>query len=172
MNSNILPNVWRFLALLAVQVLILRPLFSTVGSYATILIYPLFVFFLPVKLPTPYLVVLGFVMGLFVDFFYVTLGIHASAGAFSGLIRPLVFAAFGPKSGFSGKEPVFSRFYFNWQSTLSAAAFFMVLHLFWYFAVDAFSYVFFVSVSLKTLVAWVLSMIFVVFYMALFKTQY
>ncbi len=169
MNNSILPSIWRYLGLVAVQVLILKQL--SLGPYFAVLLYPLFIFFLPLKLATPYLVLLGFWVGLSVDFFYGSLGVHASAGAFSGLARVLVFATFGPKGGLSGKEPVFSPLHFGWQSALSAAAFFMLLHIFWYFSVDEFTFVYFTKITLKTIASWFLTMIFVVFYMALFRTK-
>lgn len=170
MNSNvILPNLWRFMGLVAVQVLILKQL--SLGAYFSVLLYPLFIFFLPLQLATPYLVLLGFAVGLTVDVFYSSLGVHASAGAFSALARVLVFATFGPRGGFSGKEPVFSPVYFGWQSALSAAAFFMLLHLFWYFSVDEFTFVYLTKITLKTLASWFLTMIFVVFYMTLLRTR-
>lgn len=169
MNNSILPNIWRYLGLVAVQVLILKQL--SLGAYFTVLLYPLFIFFLPLKLATPYLVLLGFWVGLSVDFFYASLGVHASAGAFSGLARVAIFATFGPKGGFSGKEVVFSPQNFGWQSALSAAAVFLLLHIFWYFSVDEFTFVYLTKITLKTIASWFLTMIFVVFYMALFRTK-
>ncbi len=169
MNNSLLPNIWRYLGLVAVQVLILKQL--SLGAYFSVLLYPLFIFFLPIKLATPYLVLLGFWVGLSVDFFYASLGVHASAGAFSGFARALIFATLGPKGGFSGKEPVFSPTYFGWRSTLSALTVFMLLHIFWYFSVDDFTVVYFTKITIKTIATWFLTMIFVVFYMALFRTK-
>jgi hypothetical protein len=171
MNSNILPHVWRFFVLTLFQVLVLKQLALSAGSYFNVLIYPLFIFFLPIRIATAYAVLLGFAIGITVDSFYGSLGVHASAGAFSGLIRGVILEAFGPKGGLKGKEPVFAPQYFGWQSFLQAMGVFMVFHLFFYFSVDAFTFVYFTTITLKTLASWVLSMIFVLLFMAFFKVR-
>ena len=81
MNTNLLPNLWRFVLLVAVQVLLLKQVAVTAGSYFNVLLYPLFVLFLPVQLFVPYVVLLGFAVGMTVDYFYVSFGLHASAAA-------------------------------------------------------------------------------------------
>lgn len=172
MNSNILPNVWRFFGLLAVQVLLLKQMGQAVNStYFNVLLYPLFILFLPMQTAAPVLVLLGFAIGMAVDIFYATPGIHASAGAFSGFARTFVVGAFAPKGGFSPKEPIFSPTHVSWQTFIQGAAAFMFLHIFWYFSVDAFTFVFFGSILLKTLAAWALTMIFVVLYAALLNPK-
>lgn len=170
MNSSALyANLWRFVGLVATQTLLLKQVSVSVGQYFNILLYPLFIFLLPIQMATPYIVGLGFSIGLVIDFFYGTPGIHASAGAFSGFARTLIFYAFAPKGGFSGKELVFSPHFFGWQIFLQTVAVFFALHLFWYFSVDAFTFVYFTAITVKTLAAWVLTMIFVVLYMVMFN---
>jgi hypothetical protein len=170
-SSNIFPHIWRFLGLAATQALLLKQVSASVGPYFNIFLYPLFIFFLPLQIATPYLVLLGFSMGMTIDFFYHSIGVHASAGAFAGVIRPLILMAFAPKGGFSGKEPIFAPSYFGWQLYLQAAAVFFLLHLFWYFSVDAFTFVYFGTITLKTLSAWLLTMIFIVLYTTMFNPK-
>lgn len=171
MNSNLFPNFWRFLLLVAVQVLFLKQVAVSAGPYFHVLLYPLFVLLLPVRLWVPYLVLLGFLVGMAVDYFYASYGLHASAAAFSGFSRSIVFKAFEPKGGFSGKEPVFSPHYFGWVTFVQASALFFFLHIFWYFSVDYFTFYYFRDIALKTLSSWALSMIFVVFYGFLFNPK-
>lgn len=172
MNSSVFPNIWRFLGLLAVQVLLLKQMGQAVSStYFNVLLYPLFILFLPLQMAAPFTVLLGFAMGLAVDIFYASPGVHASAGAFSGFARTLVVGAFAPKGGFTNKEPVFTPYFVTWQTFLQGAAAFLFLHLFWYFSVDAFTFVFFGSIMLKTLAAWGLTMIFVIIYAGLFNPK-
>jgi hypothetical protein len=161
MNSSVLyANLGRFLLVLAIQGLLLQQVALSVGEYFNILIYPLFIFLLPIQLATPYLVGLGFLIGICVDFFYQSPGVHASAGVFSGWARAFIFKVFAPKGGFSGKESTFSPAYFGWQMYLQTLAVFMVVHAFWYFSVDAFTFVYFGSIAMKTLASWILSMAF------------
>jgi hypothetical protein len=171
MNNKFFPNFWRFIGLVAVQVLLLKQMTVSLGAYFNILLYPLFIFLLPTQLATPYVVLLGFGVGLTVDFFYASIGVHASAGAFSGFFRFLLFAAFAPKGGYSGKEPIFSPAHMGWSLYLQVSAWFFLAHLFWYFSVDDFTIVYFGTVTLKTIAGWVLTMIFVWLYTAMFNPK-
>lgn len=173
MNSSVLPNVWRFFGLVLVQGLLLKQMGEAIHStHFNVLLYPLFILFLPMQMAAPFLVLLGFGVGIAVDIFYQTPGVHASAGAFSGFMRSFVIAAFSPKGGFSAKEPIFAPVHVSWQTYLYGAGVFMFLHLFWYFSVDAFTFVYFGSILLKTMIAWVITMIFVVLYAAMFNPKW
>ena len=171
MNSALMPSVWRFVILVALQLLLLLQISQSAGTYFNILIYPLFIFFLPLRMPTPYAILLGFACGMAVDFGYSSPGVHASAAAFSAFARSFLFGFFEPKGGFSGKENVFAPAYFGWAIFLQVLAAFLMLHLFWYFSVAEFTYVYFTTILLKTLAAWVLTMIFAVFYTLLFNPK-
>lgn len=171
MNVNLfLPSFWRFLGILALQVLLFKQM-ALAGPYLTVLLYPLFILLLPLSLETPYLVLLGSLTGFMVDAFHGTWGVHASAGAFAGLIRTAVLGVFTPKGGNLQKEPIFSPIHVSWQTFIQAAALFFALHIFWYFAVDAFTFVYFGAITMKTAACWALSMIFVVLYVALFNPK-
>lgn len=171
MNNLVISNLWRFFGTVAAQVLIFRHLGTAVGAYFNIHIYPMFILLLPIKIPTSVALLLGFLCGLVVDFFYGTIGVHASAGAFAGYARSFVFGAFEPNGGFSGKEPIYAPHYFGMQSFLQVSGVFLLLHLFWYFSVEQFTLVYFGTISLKTLAAWGLSMIFAFFYILLFNPK-
>lgn len=172
MNNLVLPNLWRFLALVAFQVLVLKQLATATGSaYFNVLLYPLFILMLPLALPSSFAVLLGFLLGITVDFFYASPGVHASAAVFSAFARGVVLSFFEPKGGFSGKEPVIAPEYFGFQTFIQVAALFFFAHLFWYFSVEQFTFVYFGSILLKTLSAWALTMIFVVIYGLLFNPK-
>lgn len=172
MNSSVLlPSLWRFIVLTLVQVLVLKQVALLGGPYFNILIYPLFILLLPIEIPTAFAVMLGFGIGLAVDVFYNSPGVHASAGAWSAFARSFLLQAFEPKGGFSGKEIVPAPAYFGWPWFVQVAALFFALHLFWYFSVDAFTFVYFGTITLKTLAAWALTMIFVIFYGFLFNPK-
>ena len=172
MNSSFLfPNLWRFIGLVLLQGLVLQQVGTTAGPYFNVLLYPLFILFLPIELPTIYAVLLGFAAGMTVDLFYGSPGVHASAGAFSGFARAFIVKAFEPRGGFTSKEPIPAPSIFGWTWFLQVAGIFFLLHLFWYFSVEAFTFVFFTTISLKTAAAWVLTMLFTVFYGFLFNPK-
>ena len=172
MNSSLIPSIWRFLGLVAVQTLLLKQMGAAVDSiYFNVLLYPLLVLFLPMELSAPIAVLLGFAVGMAVDLPYGTPGVHASAGAFSAFAKPIVIAVVGPKGGFTSKELIFSPHHVSWQTFLQGSSLFFFLHLFWYFSVDAFTFVYFSSIIFKTVAALFLTMIFVVLYAAMFNPK-
>jgi len=165
MNGNsITPHILRFIGLVAVQSLLLNQMTGSVGVYFNVLLYPLFILFLPLQMPTPFLVVLGFAVGFAVDAFVPSWGVHASAGAFSGFVRGLAFMPFAPKGGFSAKDPIFAPAHIGWQTFLQGAALFMAAHILWYFTFSYFAPVFGWEILKKTAAAWIFTMIFVGLY--------
>lgn len=171
MNSNLFPQLSRFLVFWLTQGLVLKQIAVKAGSYFNILLYPLFILLLPFQLATPWLVMLGFSIGLMVDFFYGNIGVHASTGAFLGWIRGFVFFAFEPRAGYSGKEPIASPAHFSWRWFAPLTAIYLFLACFWYFSVDYFTFYYFSSILLKTLAAWGLTMIFVFLYVLAFNPK-
>lgn len=173
MNSSILfSNFWRFIGLIVVQVVILSKVSLAANGYCNILIYPLFILFLPTQLATPAAVMLGFAIGLTVDFLTGTIGVNASAGAMSGYARAIILHRFAPKGGFSGKELIPAPEYFGWRWFLGVAALFFAVHIFWYFSMAYFTPVYLLAkIVPQTLLGWTLTMILVVLYTRLFHPK-
>ena len=74
-SSNFFPNFWRFIGLTAIQVVILSRVSLAANGYCNILLYPLFILFLPIQIATPAAVFLGFLIGLVVDVLSATPGV-------------------------------------------------------------------------------------------------
>lgn len=170
-NTLLLPNLWRFIGLAMVHLLLMKPMSEVLGPPFHILLWPLFLLFLPIELGTPLAVLLGFALGILVDFMYGSLGVHASAGAFSAYARSFILAAYEPKGGFSGRETVPSPVWFGWPWFLQVSGIFFLLHLFWYFSVEAFTFYYIGTILLKTAVAWLLTMAFVAIYAFIFNPK-
>lgn len=165
MNSNAtLPTILRFLVLVGLQIFALKQVGNAIGVYFNILIYPLFLLLLPIRSLTTVNILLGFVLGLIIDWSYGSVGVHASAGVFGGFIRNFCISFFAPKGGFSEKIPVASPHHITWQVFLSIAATYFALYLFWYFSVDVFTMVEYITIILKTVTAWILTMLMVWLY--------
>lgn len=170
-GSNVTPNILRFLGLVAVQSLLLNQMTNSVGVYFNVLLYPLFILFLPLQMPTPYLILLGFAVGIAVDAPIPSWGVHASAGAFSGYMRGFALMPFAPKGGFSAKDPIFAPSHMGWQTFMQGAAVFMALHILWYFTFSYFAPVFGWEILKKTAAGWAFTMIFVALYAAMFNPK-
>ena len=125
MNSSVLTNAWRFVFLVLLQVLVFKRL--TVGwenfNYVNVFIYPIFILLLPFRTPRVVVVTLGFLIGIVVDLFYDSPGVHASAGTFLGWIRPGVLAMLEPRGGYNqnqspAKKHLGISWFFSYSSTM------------------------------------------------------
>lgn len=93
---NLIPiNIFRFLLLLFLQVIF----FSNIHFHplVDIYIYPLFILLLPFSTPNWLLLLLSGAIGLSVDFYLGSLGMHAAASILVGYLRPRIIAVITPK---------------------------------------------------------------------------
>lgn len=169
MSNAVFSNLLRFIGLVLVQVLVLKSI--TIGgadfNYISIFVYPLFIILLPLRTPHSVLVLLGFLLGLSVDAFYDSYGVHASASVFTGFIRPYVLGIFEPKGGYNlNHSPTKHRFGINWFAIYAATI--MFLHFFFYFSVEVFTFYYIGEIFLRTVSSFLISMILIIIYQYLF----
>ena len=169
MNNNVVfTNASRFVLLCLFQVWILRSISVAFPNfpYLNIFVYPLFILLLPFKINQTLVIFLGFALGLTIDLFYDTLGLHASVCTFLAFIRPLPLRWLEPKGGYLVSDsPTPKKMGMGWFLRYSAIL--MAVHIVAYFSVEAFTPYYFVSILLKSLVSFGLSMIFMIFVMTI-----
>lgn len=85
---NLIKPTLRFIALVLIQVMILDHimLFDYINPY----IYILYIIYLPINTNRAYTLILGFLLGISIDLFNNTGGIHAASTLFVAYIRPLL----------------------------------------------------------------------------------
>lgn len=113
MNKLIFVNLFRFLALVFIQVFLLK----NTGYYnlATPYIYILFILLLPFGIPNTLLFLLAFITGITVDAFYNTPGINAAACSLLAFVRILFISVTVHKDGFDNEpDPSLSNMGFRW----------------------------------------------------------
>ncbi len=169
MNNTTFTNGLRFIGLLILQVVVLKNV-TFAGDYVSIMLYPVFIMLLPVRIPHALLVFLGFVLGIFLDLFYDSLGVHASATVFTAFIRPYVLAALEPRGGYGvNHSPTKFRFGFNFF--FSYACVLMFFHLLIYFSMEIFTPIYIGEIFLRTVFSFLVSMIFVIIYQFLLNPR-
>ncbi|MFN3999111.1 rod shape-determining protein MreD [Algoriphagus sp.] len=85
-----------------VQILFLKNL--ALFGVAFVFIYLLSVLILPISLKTSPLLIIAFGLGLMVDVFYETIGMHAAAATLMAFVRPLWLRAISPTGGYVDSE--------------------------------------------------------------------
>lgn len=172
MNNSIVQNVIRWVVFILIQVLILKRIAFFDGwlHYMSILFYPLFIMLLPLRFSTVVVMTIGFFTGLIVDVFYDSPGIHASACVFIGFIRPIVFSLLSPREGYNvNLSPTLNQFGLGWF--VRYASILLAAFLFFYFSVEAFTFVKIGSILAKTIISFVATMIFIMVYMMIFNPK-
>ena len=106
-------NIIRFLILILFQVLVLDNI--QMGGYLNPYFYVLFIILMPFETPRWLILITAFLLGVSVDLFTNTLGMHAAASVFMAFLRPWILSIFAPRDGY---EPdTFPRIFFygfNW----------------------------------------------------------
>ena len=95
MNRKLIGNIARFILLALAQVYIFSNI--QVSGYINPQVYVLFILMLPFEIAGFWLLTLAFMMGLTVDFFQHTPGMHAAASVVLAFLRPGVIRLVGKK---------------------------------------------------------------------------
>jgi len=104
--SDLLKNIIRFVLFISLQVFILDNI-PPLHRFIIPVIYYLFILWLPFSVPRFWLLVLGFITGLSIDYFTTTPGLHAAACVLIAYARPFIVNLLIPKdnSEFNYREP-------------------------------------------------------------------
>jgi hypothetical protein len=135
MSDVIIINVLRFLGLFLVQVLVLINV-EINTSYVNLYIYPLFLLLLPIRIQKNLLLVIAFFLGIAVDMFYDTSGIHAAKCVFIAYSRSGVLSIIEPRGGYEANQaPTKRNFGATWF--FQYVGIILFIHLFLIFILEA-----------------------------------
>ena len=156
MDKYVIANSIRFIILLIIQVAVLK--YIDLGMHISILLYPLFIVLLPFHTPNWMLIISSFLLGLSVDVFYDSLGVHAFVGTLVGYLRPMIANLVAPRGGYDVQQtPTKHSLGIEWFIRYSGIIFF--LHLLVFFILEFFSINHFGVLLLNTLISFVIVMI-------------
>jgi hypothetical protein len=124
MVSNTFAIFLRFLVLVLLQVLVLNNI--QLGGFINPYLYVLFILMLPFETPKSVLLIASFVLGLFIDMFSNTMGMHAAACVFMGFCRPFATIYISPRGGYEfGVLPTVKDLGFRWYITYAGIMVFL-----------------------------------------------
>ncbi len=147
-------NIIRFLVLVLLQVLVLDNVM--LGGFLNPYIYILFILLMPFETPRWLLLVSGFLLGLSIDLFSNTLGLHASATVVIAFIRPWVLSIFAPRDGYEPDTfPRIHYYGFNWFLRYTLVLVF-VHHLFLFY-IEVFHFQEFLTTFLRVILSTILT---------------
>jgi len=156
MSRIILVNFFRFILVVFLQVFLLKNV--TLYNLSTPYFYILFILLLPFETPNLLLFALAFILGITIDAFYDTPGLHAASCVILAFVRILFISITVQKEGFDNEpEPTMSVMGFRWFFTYTLIL--TLFHHFFLFNLEIFRF----SEIPYTLSRFVLSSIFTVF---------
>lgn len=125
-----------FISLVLIQVLILNQV--QFSGFVNPYIYVLFILLLPLSTPRYLVLILAFILGLTIDIFSNSLGVHAAASVFIAYLRPLVIRFISNREEDRNDYPGLMQNKFAWF--LSYVSILVFLHHLVLFYVDVFSF--------------------------------
>lgn len=124
-----------FVSLVLIQVLILNQV--QFSGFLNPYVYVLFILLLPLSIPRYALMLLAFILGLTIDIFSNSLGIHAASSVFIAYLRPLVIGIISNREEDRSDYPGLMQNKFTWF--LSYVSIMVVLHHFVLFYIEVFT---------------------------------
>jgi len=172
-NKYIFPNIIRIIVIFLVQVLIFKQMTFTVDNtiFVHFLIYPLAILLFPVKTPRIILMITGFIMGLGLDLFYDSVGIHAATLVFTAYIRNIVIAFIEPFDKYNVIDvPTIRNLGIGWF--VSYLSILLFIHILVYFSIEAFSFVYFFEIFINTIFSFIVSFIIIMLSQLIFRPKF
>lgn len=169
MNNVIAKNITRFIGFTLLQVIVLRgiSLGGASFNYISLILYPIVLVLLPLRISKIALLFIGFFLGLFIDAFYETPGVHAATCVAVAFIRPYLLLWLTPRGGYNLiYELVPARYGYQWF--FRYAGILLFIHLLIYFSLLLFSPLFLVQILIRTVVSFIFSMVFTIIYTQIF----
>ncbi len=137
MTTDIAKNIFRFILLILVQVLIIQNI--NLSSYIILLPYVLVIILLPFELSRVTVLLISFFLGICIDYFFDSSGLHTSACTLMGFGRYYVLKFISPRDGYDiGVQPTVNDMGLAWF--LSYAGTLIIIHHFFFFYLEVFRF--------------------------------
>ena len=137
MTTDIIKNIFRFLLLILVQVLIIQNI--NLSSYIILLPYVLIIILLPFEFSRLSVLFVSFFVGVCIDYFYDSSGLHASACTIMGFSRYYILKFISPRDGYDlGVKPTVNDMGLAWF--LSYAGLLILVHHLFFFYLEVFRF--------------------------------
>ncbi|MBI4932181.1 MAG: rod shape-determining protein MreD [Bacteroidetes bacterium] len=136
MINEVTRNIIRFLFLLLFQVLILNNI--QLSGYLNPFLYVLFILMLPFQTADWLVLLLAFVLGISIDMFADTGGLHAASSVLMAFLRKPILKLISPRDGYDVvQKPTIQQFGFGWF--FSYAGILVLVHHLFLFYMEIFS---------------------------------
>lgn len=140
------------------------------GSYIILLPYIMLIIMLPFETDKLLVLVVSFLLGVIIDYFYDSSGLHASACTLTGFSRYYVLKYISPRDGYdSGVSPTADEMGLEWFIRYTGTL--VVIHHFTLFFIEVFRFSEFFQTFLRALLSSAGSLLFIYLIQFLFFTR-
>ncbi|MFO7934478.1 MAG: rod shape-determining protein MreD [Bacteroidales bacterium] len=147
-------NIFRFIVVVLFQVLVMDNVM--IDDYMVPYVYLLFLLLMPFETPRWMQLLAGFALGLSIDLFENTLGIHTAATVLVAFLRPYLLNLLSPRDGYEPETfPRIHYYGFSWFLKYTLAM--VVIHHFALFYLEVFHLKDFFSTLLRVILSSILS---------------
>ena len=147
-------NIFRFIVVVLFQVLVMDNIM--INGYLVPYVYLLFILLMPFETPRWMQLIAGFLLGLSIDLFENTPGMHTAATVLVAFLRPYLLNLFAPRDGYEPETyPRIHYYGFNWFLKYTLAV--VVIHHFALFYLEVFQLKDFLSTLLRVFLSSILS---------------
>jgi hypothetical protein len=159
-NNSLLRIVFKFIIIWLLQIVVLKQIQFWIGPYHyEVFVYPLFILLLPAGMQINLLLIVAFTTGLIMDGTYNSLGVHASSSLLLAFCRSRILNWVIPRGMDESAAPSLKRL--KLLPFLRYVAVALLLYLVFYYSMVFFAPAFFVDIIVKSLLSFVVSMIFI-----------
>ena len=152
-------NIVRFIVVILIQVFLLNNI--QISGYIVPYFYILFILLMPFETPGWLLLFAGFALGLSVDMFGQTLGMHTMATVFMAYLRPYILRTIAPRDGY--ETGAYPRIYYQgFEWFLKYALILVLAHPLVLFYTEVFRFTEFFSTLLRALLSSLFSVILII----------
>lgn len=165
-STSYLINIFRFIALVLVQVL----LCNNIGFFGFInpMIYILFIYWYPIKQNRAIFILIAFLLGFTIDVFSDTLAFHTAASVTIAYVRPSIMRfCFGVNFEFQS----FKIASVPWVQKIAFLTFLIVIHHGVFFTLEVFSFENFLLILKKIIIVSIASLLVCALFGSLFSMK-
>lgn len=158
----VLINIARFFFLIFLQLLVVNQIgLGFLTPYISLVVYISFLFTFPINVSKYLLLIVALILGLTLDVFQNTGGIHASACLFLAFTRPFILARFRSESPIDEVQEL-TIYTEDFQKYVIYCLSLSMTFFFWLFLLEEFSLVKIPLILLKTLLSGIFSTLFII----------
>lgn len=158
MGREIFKYIFMFVGLVLTQVLVLN--YIQFSGFVNPYIYILFILLLPLNSPRYLVLIAAFVLGLTIDVFSNSLGMHAFATVFVAYMRPLVIRIISNREEDKNNYPGLLQFKFRWF--ISYTTIMVLIHHLVLFYLEVYTFSNFIETLVRVLLSSIFSIVLIV----------